>query len=54
MPGEPNECREHAKRCFVLAATAKDPVLRESLIDLEQRWMAIATDLEATQALLAQ
>jgi hypothetical protein len=28
MPGEPNECREHAERCWVLASTTKNPVLK--------------------------
>lgn len=52
MPGDPNECREHAKRCWALAAETKNPVLQESLTDLAQQWARIATDLEATRRLL--
>jgi hypothetical protein len=54
MPGEPNECREHAKRCWVLAAKTKNPVLKASLVDLAQNWARLATDLEATSALLGR
>ena len=52
MPGDPNECRGHAERCWALAAEAKEPVLKASLVDLAQRWAALATDLEATKRLL--
>jgi hypothetical protein len=52
MPGDPNECRERAKRCWALAAEARNPALKESLIDLAQRWSALATDLEATNSLV--
>jgi hypothetical protein len=47
MPGDPNECRRHAKRCWALAGEAKNPVIKESQVDLAQRW-----DLEATKRLL--
>ena len=49
MPGDPEECREHAKRCWALAGEARNPVLRESLTDLAQRWSRLAVDLQATQ-----
>jgi hypothetical protein len=52
MPGDPNECRRNAKRCWALAAESKNPVLKESLVDLAQRWAALSTDLEATKRLL--
>jgi hypothetical protein len=54
MPGDPTECREHAKRCLELASETHDLRLKESLTELAHRWMAIATDLEATRALLAE
>ena len=53
MPGDPKECREHAKGCLALAAETKNPVLKESLVEIAQKWARLATDLEATQALLA-
>jgi hypothetical protein len=52
MPGDPNECRVRAKQCWTLAAETKNAALRETLADLAQRWMALATDLEATRRLL--
>ena len=54
MPGDPNECREHAKRCWALASETKNPELRDSLTDLAQRWARLATDLEVTLKLLEQ
>ena len=36
MPGDPNECREHAKRCWALAAETKNPALKDNLVDLVQ------------------
>jgi hypothetical protein len=53
MPGNPKECREHAKRCWALAAETKNPALKESLVEIAQKWARLATDLEATRALLA-
>jgi hypothetical protein len=52
MPGDPKECREHAKRCLQLAHKATNPVLKESLSDIAQTWMRLATDIEATKRLL--
>jgi len=52
MPGDPKLCREHAKRCRVLASEISDPVLRESLVDTAQRWAVLATELKAVDSLL--
>jgi hypothetical protein len=52
MPGDPKECREHAKRCWALASQTKNPVLKESLVDIAQRWVLLAAELDATHALL--
>jgi hypothetical protein len=46
MPGNPEECKEHAKRCWALASQTSNPVLREAFLDLAHRWLAVATDLE--------
>jgi hypothetical protein len=54
MPGDPEECRAHAKRCWALAAETKNPVLKESLVDLAQRWARLAQDLHATRELLSE
>ena len=52
MPGNPKECREHAKRCWALAGEAKNPEIKNSLVEIAQRWTALAADLEATHKLL--
>ena len=52
MPGDPKECREHAKRCWALASETNNPTLKESLLDLAQRWASLASDLQTTRELL--
>jgi hypothetical protein len=52
MPVDPKECREHAKRCWALASETKNPVLKESLVELAQNWARLATELDSTHALL--
>jgi hypothetical protein len=52
MPGDPKLCREHAKRCSVLASQISDPVLKQSLTDTAQRWAVLATELETVDSLL--
>ena len=52
MPGDPEECRKHAKRCWALASEAKNPEVKNSLLEIAQRWTALAADLEATHKLL--
>lgn len=52
MPGDPNECREHARRCLALASEITNPVLKESLLDTARRWTRLATDLETVRRLI--
>jgi hypothetical protein len=52
MPGDPNESRERAKRCWQFASETTNPALKASLVDLAQRWAALATDLERTNELM--
>ena len=52
MPGDPKECREHAKRCWALASETNNLTLKESLLDLAQRWASLASDLQTTRELL--
>jgi hypothetical protein len=52
MPGNPKECREHAKRCLQLADETRNPTLKGSLTDIAELWTWLATDLEATRLLL--
>ena len=52
MPGNPKECREHAKRCWALASKTKNPVLKDSLVGLAQNWARLARELETNKRLL--
>ena len=48
MPGNPEEYRAHARRCWALAAEVTNPVRKKRLTDLAQRWAKVAADLEVT------
>jgi hypothetical protein len=54
MPGDPNVCREHAKCCLKLAASATRPDAREVFEDLARTWLRLAYDLERTAGLLEE
>ncbi len=51
MPGDPEECRAHAKRCWALASQTTDPVLKDSL-NVAQRWARLAAELDHTLDLI--
>ena len=48
MPGNPRECREHAKNCLRLAEETRLPEAKARYQVLAQRWLDIAADLDAT------
>jgi hypothetical protein len=52
MPGDPKECREHAKNCFRLAAEAPNEVGKRRFEELARTWLRLASDLEAAKVLL--
>jgi hypothetical protein len=52
MPGDPKECREHAKRCLKIAQESTNQTLKASLEEIAQNWLRLAADLEATKPLL--
>jgi hypothetical protein len=54
MPGDPKVCKEHAVRCWTLAAGTTNPVLQESLEDLARSWMRLASDLQFTRKLMEE
>jgi hypothetical protein len=53
MPGDPKECRQHARNCARLAQTASLPEAKEKFADLANIWLRLADGLEATEALFA-
>jgi hypothetical protein len=52
MPGDPQECRQHALTCVRLAQTSSTPQAREQFASLANTWLRLAADLEKTLALL--
>jgi hypothetical protein len=49
MPGDPKECRQHARRCAELASVATTPEAREQFLSLQMSWIRLA----AAQAFIA-
>lgn len=52
MPGDPKECREHAKCCAWIAAAASNPLVRDNFLSLAQTWSRLARELEANKRFL--
>jgi hypothetical protein len=52
MPGNPKECREHAKCCLEHAAAASSPLVRDNFLGLAQSWNRLARELEASKRFL--
>jgi hypothetical protein len=52
MPGDPKECREHARNCARLAVTSAAPEVREHFAMLADTWLRLASDLEISKALI--
>jgi hypothetical protein len=52
MPGDPNECREHADYCRRLAKSATSASGRHTFLDLVDTWERLARELENAQAFL--
>ena len=52
MPGDPNRCREHARRCAEIARHLASPEVRDHFISLEEFMVAVSRRLEASEKLL--
>ena len=52
MPGDPEECRQHALNCMLLAKQTANQDSRETLLHLAQSWRKLAAELESARALL--
>ena len=52
MPGNPKECREHAKCCLEHAAAASSPLVRDNFLRLAGTWSRLARELEASKRFL--
>jgi len=52
MPGDPQECREHATNCRQLAETATNETARRAFENLAATWERLASELESATLFL--
>lgn len=52
MPGDPQECRQHALHCVELAEHATTPKARQAFLALSESWLRLARELDGAQAFL--
>jgi hypothetical protein len=52
MPGDPRECRAHARNCHKLAESASTAEVRRTFVDLAHSWTKLAVELEDAGSLL--
>jgi hypothetical protein len=52
MPGDPKECRQHAKRCGEFARLARTQEDRDRFSSLQMNWLTLATELDHMGALI--
>lgn len=52
MPGNPEECRQHALECVRLAQASINPQRREFFAKLAKTWIGLAKELERSRELL--
>ena len=53
MPGDPKECRLHARNCRKLATTARTAESADTFLSLAQDWDSLAAELESARIFLA-
>ena len=53
MPGDPKECRLHARNCRKLAMTARTAEAADTFLSLAQDWDSLAAELESERIFLA-
>ncbi len=52
MLADPKKCRENARYCAELASTAAMPKMTEHFARLAKSWIRLASEIEASEALL--
>jgi hypothetical protein len=53
MPGDPNECRKHAKECLHRAISSRSSYACEHFEELAKMWIRLAVEIERTEQQLA-
>jgi hypothetical protein len=52
VPGDPQQCRRHARNCIELAEHATSSEGRATLKNLADHWIKLAAELESAQTFL--
>jgi hypothetical protein len=52
MPGDPDECRLHGKKCIEIAERSDSEVVKEQFRHLAETWFKLADELQSTLALM--
>ena len=52
VPGDPKECKEHAKNCLRLASDAPNEPAKRWFEKLARTWLGLARDLEISDELI--
>ena len=52
MPGDPQQCRQHAERCAELARLTSTPEARDQFLSLQMTWIRLASELDQARALI--
>ena len=47
MPGDPKECRKHARNCLRIAEASANAEITRTFVDLAHSWTRLALDLES-------
>ena len=50
----PKTCREHASKCTQVADSFPPGPQREMFLDMAERWISIAANIESSEAILDQ
>lgn len=52
MPGNPQECRQRALQCLLLAKEAATEPSKQTFLDLAQSWTRLAAEIEDADVFL--
>jgi hypothetical protein len=51
LSGQVRQCHWHAERCAHQASLQTDPKLKENFLEMEERWLILASSCEFTERL---
>ena len=53
MPGDPKECRLHARNCRKFAMTTQSAEAADTFLSMAENWDSLAAELESARIFLA-